>query len=57
MTARHKLNTAYLLGALIPAALLGASFSSWWVFFIVAGLLIAGAYYAGDIRLQSGGRR
>jgi hypothetical protein len=49
-TARHKLNGAYLLGALLIAGLVGAMFESWTVFMIAAGVLIATNLHDGNIR-------
>jgi hypothetical protein len=49
-TARHKLNGAYLLGALLIAGLVGAMFESWMVFMIAAGVLIVNSVHDGNIR-------
>jgi hypothetical protein len=49
-TARHKLNGAYFLGALLIAGLVGAMFESWTVFMIAAGVLIMSSVHDGDIR-------
>ena len=49
-TARHKLNGAYLLGALLIAGLAGAMFESWMVFMIAAGVLIVTSIHDGNIR-------
>ncbi len=50
MSAKHKLNAANFLGALLLAGLIGG-FSGSWVAFVIAliGLLIA-AMHAGDLR-------
>jgi hypothetical protein len=55
MSARQKLNQAYLIGALTVAAILGAVAQSWTVFFIAGAVLIIAADYTGDVRLH--GRR
>jgi hypothetical protein len=57
MSARHKLNRAHLMGALILAALACGLTGSWAVFLIVAGCLIVLAVHAGDIRLDGPRRR
>jgi hypothetical protein len=50
VSAKHKLNAAYFLGALLIAGLLGAITGSWIVFALaLAGVLIA-AYHSGDMR-------
>ncbi len=54
MGARKKLNIAVLNGSLLIAAFVGIVFDSWFVFSVVAGVLIAGELYAGGIR--PGGR-
>ena len=50
LTAKHKLNAAFLNGALIIAAVLGILSGSWIVFLIAAGVLIAGNIQDGSIR-------
>jgi hypothetical protein len=50
MSAKHKLNQAYLLGALIVAGVLGGVTGSWAVFFITLAALVALSYHAGEIR-------
>ncbi|MEQ8785614.1 MAG: hypothetical protein RIC55_04925 [Pirellulaceae bacterium] len=50
MSARHKLNVAFVNGALIVAGVVGMAFRSWLVFLIVAVVLVVGAIYAGDVR-------
>jgi len=54
MGARHKLNIAYLNGALIVAALVGGLADSWIVFLITAGIGVVLSLAAGEIRF---GRR
>jgi hypothetical protein len=49
-TARHKLNGAYFLGALLIAGLVGAMFESWMAFMIAAGVLIVSSVHDGNIR-------
>ena len=50
MGAREKLNSAYVIGSLILAAVAGSIGGSWLVFFIAAGILLALNLHAGDIR-------
>jgi hypothetical protein len=50
MGARDKLNTAYALGSLLTAALVGWAIGSWFAFFITAALLLSVNVYNGDIR-------
>ncbi len=50
MGARHKLNQAYVNGAVIFAAVIGVLTESWPIFFVTLGLSIAIAVHAGDIR-------
>ena len=56
MSARHKLNSAYLNGALGVAALIGAVTGSWGVFWLASAVLVASSIHSGDIRLGRGGR-
>jgi len=55
MSARQKLNSAAVHGAIVVAALVGLVFQSWLVFFVTSALLVGTAFLSGDIRL--GGRR
>ncbi len=50
MGARHKLNIAFVNGALIDAAVAGSVFKSWTVFVVAAVVLIVAATYCGDVR-------
>ena len=50
MTAKHKLNGAYLNGSLLTAAAVGLASGSWLVFLAVAILLIGAAMHDGSIR-------
>jgi hypothetical protein len=50
-TARHKLNSSYVHGALIIAGVLGAISGSWTIFLIAAGVLVATSVHDGSIRL------
>jgi hypothetical protein len=50
-TARHKLNSAHVLGCLLIAGVVGGMTSSWTVFLIAAIVLVALALNSGDIRL------
>ncbi|MBI1314469.1 hypothetical protein GC176_24515 [bacterium] len=56
-TARHKLNAAYIHGALLIAALLTAVTESWTVFILSASVLTATSILSGEIRLKSRPRR
>jgi len=55
MGARHKLNLAYLNGALVIATIAGLAMKSWGVFWLVALLFYICAIRAGNIR--PGGQR
>ena len=50
MTAKHKLNAAFIQGALVIAAVFGILAGSWLVFLITAGILIAMNLHDGSIR-------
>ena len=50
MSARQKLNTAYALGSVAIAALIGTLFQSWLVFGLAALLLVALSFVNGAIR-------
>jgi hypothetical protein len=50
LSARHKLNAAWLRWAGLLAGLAGLVTQSWPVFFVVLALLVAAALAAGDIR-------
>jgi hypothetical protein len=52
MNARKKLNAGHFYGCLFFAALAGWLTSSWLVFFLAGGVLLAGGLHAGDIRLE-----
>jgi hypothetical protein len=56
LSARTKLNVAFLQGAIVVAALIGYSFQSWTAFFLIAAVLIVLAMYGRDIRPGSGRR-
>ena len=49
-TAKHKLNGAYFLGALLIAGVVGAMFESWMAFMSAAGVLIVSSVHDGNIR-------
>ncbi len=51
MNARTKLNSSYINGCLLFAALVGWLTDSFWIFVITATVLICGAIHATDIRL------
>lgn len=53
MNARKKLNVAYLHGALVFSAVVGLAMDSWPAFLITLGVLLAAAFYTGDIRPTS----
>ena len=57
MSARKKLNCLNIVGAITVAAIVGGLIGSWLVFFMAATLLIGGAIYVGDIRINSRRRR
>ena len=50
MSARKKLNTAYVGGAIVAAGVFGALATSWAVFFAVLIVLLAFHLYEGNIR-------
>lgn len=50
MSAKHKLNAAHFLGAVVVAALLGAVTGSFAVFGIAPAALLVAGYLAGEIR-------
>jgi len=50
MGARQRLNSLYLIVALIVAALIGGALQSWGVFWLVLIVLIAIFVHGGDIR-------
>ena len=50
MTAKHKLNAAHVNGALVTAAVFGIASGSFFVFLLVAALLVAGSMHDGSIR-------
>ena len=50
MGAREKLNSAYTMGSLIVAGLLGWATGSWIIFIIAAAVLLGLGLNSGDIR-------
>ena len=50
MGARTRLNSLYLIGVLMVAAIIGGIAQSWIVFLVVAGVLTALMVHGGDIR-------
>jgi len=50
LTGKHKLNSAYINGALIVVAIVELAFKSWTVFLIVAGVLMATSLHDRSIR-------
>jgi hypothetical protein len=52
LNARTKLNSYTIWTAVIVGAIAGGIFSSWLVFFLVAGGMIASAIYRNEIRLN-----
>ena len=57
MGARHKLNEAFVNGAVIVAAIVGLLAESWLVFGLVFGGLFILKLYSGDIRVNRQNRR
>lgn len=57
MSARKKLNQAYVNGALVIAAVVGLATQSWTAFVLATAFLVVAALYAGDIRPTSRRRR
>lgn len=57
MSARHKLNQAYVQGAMVIAGFVAASAQSWTLFMALSGILIALSLHSGDIRPRSRDRR
>lgn len=55
MSARHKLNSAAVQGALVVGGLVGAVTGSWTACFLCAAVLVVTAIHSGGIR--SGRRR
>lgn len=51
MGARKKLNSAYFVGSLIMACLVGWVFESWMALIVVLVFLVSINLYEGDIRL------
>ena len=52
MSARHKLNAAYMQGSLIIAGFIGGVFESFFAFVITFAVLLIGNIQCGDIRLN-----
>ena len=52
MSARHKLNAAYLNGSLTIAGIIGGISESFVVFGITFAVLMIGNIHGGDIRLN-----
>ena len=50
MGARQRLNSVYLIGVLMVAAVIGGIAQSWIVFLVVAGVLTALMVHGADIR-------
>lgn len=57
VSARTKLNIAALNGCLVVAAVLGLAFDSWFVFAVVAAVLVAADFHSGLIRPEASRRR
>ena len=51
-TARHKLNSAAILGILVVAGVVAAVAQSWWLFFGLSAVLLGSAVHSGEIRLN-----
>ncbi len=52
MNARRKLNAGHVYGSIVISALIGWLTESFSVFCLTSVLLICGAMYSGDIRVQ-----
>ena len=50
LTAKHRLNVAFVYGALLMASFIGAMAESWFVFLTAAAALIAMNIHDGSIR-------
>jgi hypothetical protein len=50
MGARHKLNSAYFMGSILLAGVMGGLTQSWAVFFVALVVLVACNLAAGEIR-------
>lgn len=57
MGARHKLNQAFVNGALIVAGLIGFATQSLIAFLVVLGILLLLSTHSGDIRPDQRNRR
>jgi uncharacterized membrane protein len=57
MSARHKLNSAYINAALVVAGLAGIAANSWMIFTLAAAGLIAKGVLGDEIRMNSRPRR
>lgn len=51
MSARHKLNVAFVNGSVMLAAAAGAATGSWVVFGLTAAALLGANLYSGEVRL------
>ena len=56
-TARQKLNTAFINGAILLALFIGLTAGSFWIGICAFGVLFALSAYAGDIRLKQPKRK
>ena len=52
MGARQRLDSAYLTGILLIAAVIGGATNSWAIFLVVTGVLIVASIHGGDIRIS-----
>jgi len=50
MSAKHKLNAANWVGAVLVAGLIGGAAGSWAVFLVAVAVLLASGWQSGDIR-------
>ncbi len=57
VSARTKLNVAFINGAVLLAAVAGGLMESWSVFFIALVVLVAISIFAGEIRPSRSNRR
>ena len=53
MSARKKLNSAYVVGSLVLSGVVGLMTESWIAFFILLALSLASNFYEGNIRPNS----
>ena len=52
MNARKKLNQAFFYGAILVATVIGTAAQSWFVFFVILGMMVAMNLHSGNIRVR-----